>query len=121
MYRKLLKSVHFSPTWCLYSTKMCFFVTNISTVFDICLTMFAQIYAEHRGYSLHKQKSGFSLKHGGILKHEFVANLLPESASEKIFENWIIVKLWPRVWCRFFDSRCSSINTVIRLVNCQLA
>ena len=48
------------------------------------------------------------LKRGGMFKYEFVANLLP-SRLVKNFENRIIVKLWPRVWCLvFFDSRCTN-------------
>jgi len=38
-------------------------------------------------------------KHGGIFKHEFVANLLLSRLVKKNFENRM---LWPRVWCLVF-------------------
>ena len=49
------------------------------------------------------------LKRGGIFKHKFVANLFTtESASEKNFENRIIVSevMAKSLASCFFDSRC---------------
>jgi len=46
------------------------------------------------------------LKRSGIVKHEFVANLLLSRLVKKILRIGWWLKLWPRVWCRFFDSRC---------------
>jgi len=46
-------------------------------------------------FCVHISQGGVAtcLKRGGIFKHEFVAKCTAESASEKIFENRIIVKL----------------------------
>jgi len=49
------------------------------------------------------------LKHGGIFKHEFVANLLLSRLVKKNFENRIIVSevMAKSLVSCFFDSRCS--------------
>ena len=48
------------------------------------------------------------LKRGGILKHEFVANLLPSRLLKKKFENRVIVNevIAKSLVSCFFDSRC---------------
>jgi len=43
------------------------------------------------------------LRRGAILKHEFVANLLPSPPVKKSLKiGSYLVKLWARVWCLVF-------------------
>ena len=50
------------------------------------------------------------LKHGGIFKHEFVANLLPSTLVKKFYRIILGEVMAKSLVSCFFDSRCIYVN-----------